>query len=138
MIFQGGLHQCPSEKGAKASRLLASTSRSLVTSRLTLPANAGHLRLLPPKTLVRETRRRRKKDSNPRSLFTAQSVFFAELRCLEVETGQFEPLFLSGRTESSNPSSSAGESGLKVARRPPNDFPLQAAHTRIRVTGNSF
>jgi hypothetical protein len=65
VIFQGGLHQCPSEKGAKASRLLASTSRSLVTSRLTLPANAGRLRLLPPKTPVRETRRRRKTDSNP-------------------------------------------------------------------------
>src|SRR6266550_8810865 len=67
VIFQGGLHQCPSEKGAKASRLLASTSRSLVTSRLTLPANAGLLRLLPPKTPVRETHRRRKRDSNPRS-----------------------------------------------------------------------
>ena len=68
VIFQGGLHQCPSEKGAKASRLLASTSRSLVTSRLTLPANAGLLRLLPPKTPVRETHRRREGDSNRRSL----------------------------------------------------------------------
>src|SRR2546429_2021181 len=67
MIFPGGLHQCPSEKGAKASRLLASTSRSLVTSRLRLPANAGRLRLLPPKTPVRETRRRREPDSNHRS-----------------------------------------------------------------------
>src|SRR5205809_7073320 len=74
VIFQGGLHQCPSEKGAKASRLLASTSRSLVTSRLTLPANAGLLRLLPPKTPVRETRRRREPDSNHRSrLFKAAS-----------------------------------------------------------------
>src|SRR5438128_203986 len=67
VIFQGGLHQCPSEKGAKESRLLASTSRSLVTSRLTLPANAGRLRLLPAKTAVRETRRWREEDSNPRS-----------------------------------------------------------------------
>src|SRR5205809_7990275 len=80
VIFQGGLHQCPSEKGAKASRLLASTSRSLVTSRLTLPANAGLLRLLPPKTPVRETRRRREPDSNHRSLPVEEVVSPAALR----------------------------------------------------------
>src|SRR5438034_156063 len=68
VIFQGGLHQCPSEKGAKASRLLARTSRSLVTSRLTLPANAGLLRLLPPKTPVRETRRWRRQSGANSSL----------------------------------------------------------------------
>ena len=39
-------------------------TRSLVTSRLTLPANAGLLRLPPPKTPVRETRRWREMDSN--------------------------------------------------------------------------
>src|SRR5204863_521592 len=67
VIFQGGLHQCPSEKGAKASRLLARTSHSLVSSRLTLPAKAGSLRGQARKAPVRETRRRREQDSNPRS-----------------------------------------------------------------------
>ena len=46
-------------------------------------------------------------DSNPRSLFTAQSVFSQQLRCQEVETGQFEPLSSQRGTESSNPSSSS-------------------------------
>src|SRR4029077_10305357 len=55
-------------KAAKASRLVASASRSLVSSTLTLSAKAGSLRLQPWKVLVRQTHRWREQDSNPRSL----------------------------------------------------------------------
>ena len=63
-------------KAAKASRLAASTSRSLVSSRLTLRAKAGPLRRQPWKAPVRQTPRRCKGDPNCRSLSREYCLIF--------------------------------------------------------------
>jgi len=127
-----GLHQCRSEKNGQGVpvRALHVPSRVPVTRRP--PPNSGAFRRQPRGSLLRQTRRWREMDSNPRSPVSGAVTFWLSM-CRLSSAKDRTPLVRAKR-----PISRVSEQFLHPGGTERSPFPLSVSHQRtVGLRGNS-